>query len=206
MPTRAFSLIELIGVLAIIAIITALVLPRIAKVSPQVPVQTVHQANVTEVVVAMETLKTAVAAHLAQFGSLATRNGTPLNFSDSYDNFDAVLLSEGFIERPFSVSLATHSNLRLVRVSSLSATSTVDCSNGAYDLHGEGKNSINGASFALEAVLDGVTEENARALNDRIDGPHLGAAIGQPDLTGQVIYPKPGPDGRTEVHVYLLHK
>jgi hypothetical protein len=207
MNQRAFSAIELIGVLAIVAILTALLLPRLSRTSNKPDVmQTLNEAHITEALFAVQSLEAAVTAHLGQFGSLASFNGSPATFSGTYDKFSQVLLSEGLIERPFDVRLGTNSFLRLVNTSGLTAATPVDCLNGAYDLDGGGRNSVVGAAFVVEAIIPGVTEQEARALNDRLDGPRLAAPAGSDDLLGRVIYRKPGPDGRTDLHIHILHK
>ncbi len=204
MQQRGFSLIELVGVLAILAILTAFLFPKLSgKINRANIASTVNQAYIVETVAAVQAVQAAIAAHLAQFGSLSSQSGTPLNFDRTYDNFSQVLLAEGLVEKPFSVRLATNAFLRLVRVSGLSLDSAVDGSNGAYDQQGRGKNDVAGAAFVLEAVLPGVTEPEAHALNDQIDGPRLGATSGADDLLGRVIYRKAGLDNRTEVHIYI---
>lgn len=206
MKDRAFSVVELIGVLAILVVLTALLLPRLSSThrKPDV-IQTVNDAHVTEVLVALQGLQGAVTVHLAQFGTLPSLNGAPLHFSSTYDNFGQVLLTEGVIERPFDVKLGTNSFVRLVNIASLSTASPVDGSNGAYDLRGDGKNDVVG-SCVVEAVLCGVKEAEAKVLNDRVDGPQLGANGAADDLLGRVVYRKPGADGCTEVHIYIMHK
>lgn len=207
MSQRAFGAIELIGVLAILVILLALLLPKISRtISNPEPIQSVNEAHIMQASIALQSLQAAVTAHLAQFGSLASLSGNPLTFATTYDQFGQVLLSEGLIERPFEVSLGTNAIVRLVRVSGLTPTILVDGANGAYDLHGDGRNDVLGASFVVEAVISGVSEAGARALNDQIDGPRLGSTIGRDDLLGRVIYRKAGLDGLTEVHIYILQK
>lgn len=205
MKHRGFSAIELIGVLAVLAILTALLLPRISRKLNQANVlQTVNEAHVVQALASVQSLQGAVAAHLAQFGSLGSLNGTPLIFDQTYDKFAQVLLTEGLIERPFDVSLGTSAMVRLVKVAGYSPATAVNGTNGAYDLDGDGKNDVLGASFVAEAVLPGVNESDAKELNDRVDGPRPGATGSGDDLRGRVIYRKAGPDGRTEVHVFIM--
>jgi hypothetical protein len=207
MQQRAFSAVELIGVLAIIAILTALLLPRISHhVTKEEVVQTAGLAHLTETVVAIQTIEGVINAHLAQFGSLGSFNGAPPTVSGSYDNFSQVLLREGLMERPFGVTLGTNSFLRLLNASGLTATTPVDGRNGAYDLHGDGRNNVVGAAFVVEAIIAGVTEQEARAINDRLDGPRLSAPAGSDDWLGRAIYRQMGADGRTELHIHILHK
>ena len=207
MKQRGFSAIELIGVLAIIAILTALLLPRIKQMgaSPPNVFQTVNGAHLLETTIAVQGVRSAVNAHISQFGSLATSNGNPLNFDESYDQFGQVLLTEGLLDRPFSPGLGTNALLRLVKVSGLSTASPEDALNGAYDIDGDGRNDVAGSAYVVEAVLSGLTQAEAKALNDRVDGPQLGGGASGDDFLGRVVYRKPGADGRTEVHIYILH-
>jgi len=77
---------------------------------------------------------------------------------------------------------------------------------GIYDLDSDGKSDMRGAAYTLEAVIPDVREVEARALNDRLDGPRLGAGEGKSDFVGRVIYPTAAPSGMTTVHIYLQHK
>jgi type II secretory pathway pseudopilin PulG len=202
---RAFSAIELIGVLAILVILAAWLFPRMSRtVGNAGVVQTVNDAKVTEALAALQAVRTAAAAHVAQYGSLASLKGIPLTFSGTYDQFGQILLTEGLLERPFALSLGDQAFLRLVNVAGLSPASAVDGTSGAFDLDGDGKNDVAGASFVVEAVIPGVTEADAQALNDRLDGPRN--RPGADDLTGSIIYRHPPLGGRTEVHIYILRK
>jgi hypothetical protein len=206
MRRQAFSVLELVGVLAILAILTALVLPRITRVAQrQTTTQTINEALITEAVITLQSVNTALNAHLAQFGCLACQNGKPLVFPETYDGFSQVLLTEGFIEKPFQLSVSKACVLRLRNVSALTPVSAIDGLNGAYDLNGDGKNAVVG-TIVVEAVLPEVGEPEARALKDRIDGPRSRSGGANRDLSGRVIYLAPGSDGRTEVHIYLFHK
>jgi prepilin-type N-terminal cleavage/methylation domain-containing protein len=207
MNQRAFSLIELIGVLAILAMLTALLLPRLSGKHQSAPdvIRTMNEAHITEAMIAVQSIEPIINTHIAQFGSLGSFNGAPAA-SGTYDNFSQILIKEGVLERPFGVSLGSSSFLRLIGTSGLTATTPVDGLNGAYDLDGDGKNDVVGAAFVVEAVILGVKEAEAMALNDRLDGPRLAAINGGDDLLGRVIYRKAGADGLTEVHVHIMHK
>lgn len=207
MNQRAFSFIELIGILAIAAILTALLLPKISHSLHRTDViQTVNEAHVLELTVAIRSLESAINAHLAQFGTLASADGKPLAISGSYDQFGQILLSEGLLDRPFSARLGTNAFIRLVNVSGLTATTPVNCVNGAYDLDGDGRNDIAGAAFVAEAIIGGVTGVQAAAVDNRVDGARLAGPGGEANLVGRVIYLKPDLEGRTELHIHLLHK
>jgi len=204
---HAFSAIELIGVLAILCILATLLLPRVWKPA-QIgdTVGAVNAAHIQQVLANLQAIKTAATEHCARFGSLASRNGTPFPVPASYDKYDGILLSEQLLERPFAVSLGRGATIRLVNVSRLSASSRVDSFGGAYDLDGRGANSVTGAGFVLEAVVTGVTEAEAKALNDALDGFALGAGPGEDDLRGRVIYRGGDPGALRELHIYLTHQ
>ena len=206
MRRQAFSVLELVGVLAILAILTSFLLPRISRVAQQQTTrQTVSEAQITEAVIALQSLNTALNAHLAQYGCLACQNGNPLVFPEIYDAFSQVLLAEGFIERPFQLSISKSCVLRLRKTSSLTPASPIDGSNGAYDLDSDGKNDVVGANL-VEAILPEVTQPEARALKDRIDHPQTVSDGPNRTLSGRVVYLAPPLDHRTEVHIYLMHK
>jgi type II secretory pathway pseudopilin PulG len=199
-PGAAFTLIEMIGVLAVVAILASLLIPTIFEV--------ISNARLNETVAGCHTLKTAAMEHYAKFGSLASSNGTPLAFSGSLTNFDQVLLAEGLIDKPFASRLGASATVRIVEVSGLTSSTTVNAQNGAYDLDGDGKNDVVGAASLVEAVITDVPLADARALNDRLDGDSLGetSSSGQNDWKGRVIYHRPVPSRPFEVHVYLTHR
>src|ERR1041384_6386781 len=119
---------------------------------------------------------------------------------------DLVLLSEGLLDRPFAVTMGTKALLRLADVSGLSATTVVDGVGGAYDLDGGGKNDVVGAAYVVEIVISGVTEAEAKAVNDRLDGSALGAKPSGNDLLGRVTSRQPTPGSPREVHIYITHQ
>jgi prepilin-type N-terminal cleavage/methylation domain-containing protein len=201
-----FSFIELIGVLAILAILAALLLPRITnRANPARVVGAVNQAQVAQVLASIQAIKTAAAEHHARFGSLASRNGTPFAVPANYDHYDSILLSEQLLDRPFQARLGTGATVRLVNVSGRSVAHSVGFADGAYDLDGRGAG-LAGASYVLEAVISGVSENEARALNDALDGPALGANPGEDDFRGQVTYRGGGPAQPREVHIYITQQ
>ena len=205
---RAMTLVEVIGVLAIIAIVASLLLPRLQKTFGQKSggvIETVNDSKVDEALFNIETMKGAVVQHLARFGSLASRDGAPMAVSGAYDDYDRILLAEGIIEKPFALRMGTRAHIRLMNVSTLSAASPVTGSDGAYDLSGRGHNEIVGASFLVEAVIEGVSAVDAGALKARLGGPAMGGPRGN-DLKGRVILRRVGPGSGVELHIYLAHR
>ncbi len=198
---RAFTLIEMIGVLAIVACLAALLVPMIFEA--------VSSARIGEALGDLQTCKTAVASHAAKWPSLASDNGINLTVPVSmpYPSYDRVLVAEGFLDKPLASRLGTNATVQLVNISSLTADSSPDGSNGAYDLGGSGQNDVTGL-YLVEAIIYGVSQADARALNNRLDGAALGE-IGNSlhDLLGRVIYARPHAQGTLyDVHVYIAHQ
>jgi hypothetical protein len=77
--------------------------------------------------------------------------------------------------------------------------------NAAYDLDGTGvlPNNATGR-VVLQLVLTGVFEEDARDLNEKLDGRSLGTTSGA-DLLGRVKYAAAS-GGLTDVYIYVAHK
>lgn len=192
-----FSLVELIGVLAILVIRGVLIIPRILNRGGTVHAAgAANQAQVDQVLASVQAIKAAAAQHCARFGSLVSRNGTPFTVSGSYHKYDSVLLSEQLLDRPFRVRLGAGATVRLVHVAG----------GGAFDLDGRGARGIAGVGYVLEVVIPGLSEDEARALNDGLDGPGLGANPGEEDTRGKVTYHGGGPGEPPEVHIDIMHE
>ena len=196
---RAFTLIEMIGVLAVIAILAALLIPKIFEA--------INNARVNNAAVSYNSIKTALADHYAKHGSLISSNGTP--FAPSVGvatNFDHVLLTEGFIDKSFQVKIGDGTGNRVEVNTPVVAAGPVTAANSAYDLAGAGITVNDAAGGAVvEALIFGVTELDAKALNDRLDGPTLGSAVGTDDLKGRVKYNTSTGNGTT-VRIYVTHR
>ena len=201
-----FSFVELIGVLAILAILAVLIAPRIMnRANPARAVGAKYQARVDQVLASVQVIKSAAAQHCAQFGTLASRNGTPFPVAASYDGYDAILISEQLLDQPFAVRLGTRATVRLVNIGGRSFSGRLGFVDGEYDLTARGARGIARPSYVLEAVISGVPEDEAKALNDALDGPALGANPGEDDARGQVTYRGGDPSQPREVHIYITH-
>lgn len=200
------SLIEIIGVLAILAIFAALILPRISGRNNTVARATnaVHEARVVQTLAEIQAIKSAIESHAAQSGSLAFPATSASNLPGGTDtHYDTLLVQKGFLSRPFNTKLGTRSVLRLVNVTGLSQSSTVYETPGAYDLDGDGRNDVVGVHYVVEALVFGVSKADAKALNDRLDGPAMGTGPAAANLTGKVIWNGGSPQAPREVHIYL---
>lgn len=194
---KAFTLIEMIGVLAVIAILAALLIPKVFSA--------INEARVNGVSITINTVKSATADHYGKYGKFNTVFGTnDLATTGVITNsFDKILLAEGFIDKPFTAKVAggvaggdssTNAILRLV------AGGTDNAGTG-YSLDGTA-NATSTASFVVEAVMYGVAQQDAKDLNDLIDGAALGVTSGA-DTKGRVEYASGNP---TTVYIYVTHR
>ena len=187
---QGFTLIEMIGVLAVIAILAALLIPKVFNA--------ISSARINNASVSIETIKTATADHYGKYGSLTALWGTnnlPLSISDYCSQ---VLIPEALIDKPFAVKIGTNAVIQVVAPQSSSG------SGGWYSLDGSGSNSVAGATAIVEAVISGVAAQDAKDLNDQVDGV---TPLGVPDLVsadtkGRVEYAAPS-GGLTTVYVYI---
>ena len=194
---NAFTLIEMIGVLAVIAILAALLIPKIFEA--------INNARINNAALSYNTVKSALADHYAKFGSLLSSNGVLITAGQGVaTNFDRVLITEGFLDKPFHVKVAgggTNSYVRII--TALTATDAPDAINSSYNLDGSGAVNDAVGGVVTEAVIVGATEADAKDLNDRLDGPTLGSAIGADDLVGRVKY---ATGASTTIHIYVTHR
>jgi len=197
----------MIGVLAVIAILASLLVPKIFE--------SINNAHMSQTVLSCQTIKTAVLEHYAKYLLLASSNGVNLPASAFSGNpptltdFDRVLLAEGLIDKPFAPQIGTSATIQIVDISAQTSSSVNNAiGKGGYDLDGDRNNDVIGA-YAIEAVIYGVPQADARALNDILDGPAMGeiASIGNDrDFLGKVTYPNPPGNGTIfEVHIYITH-
>jgi type II secretory pathway pseudopilin PulG len=197
----AFTLIEMIGVLAVIAILAALLIPKVFSA--------INDARINNACISTDTIKTAVADHYGKYGKLATIAGTndltvpTTGTTTAYDQ--KVLMVEGLLDKPYTVKIAgtvaggdpsTNAAIQLV-------LGTASNNSQGYLLDGNNNATLNASVQVVEAVIHGVSAQDAKDLNDRIDGPSLGAALSAADTKGRVEYAAGSP---TDVHIYITHR
>jgi prepilin-type N-terminal cleavage/methylation domain-containing protein len=201
---RGFTLIEMIGVLAVIAILSALLIPKIFEA--------INNARVNNACVSLGTVKTAMADHYAKFGAIAYNGATSLPLTPPTDDFDNVLLSEGWLDKVLEAKISdnTGTMVRLRTKNAVSATAPTAPFTGAddpYNLDGIAAPSVNDtvAAIVCEAILTGVTVADARELSLRLDGANLSEAdTTTPDARGRVKYDSAA--NPTSVLVYITHR
>ncbi len=219
-----FTLIEMIGVLAIIAILTALLLPKIFQV--------LKDSDMTSTLTAINTAKSATIANYGKWGKFANADGTDLGIPDHGDiapNWDEELLKEGYLEQRFRVRIGNRqvgddggSHIRVMNISDNTRGAEVGLANGRYAIGGasgavdednvpvldeddnqvyESINDVVG-NFLIEAIIGGVSLDDALALDQRID---TGISSIDRGLTGRVKYDE-GSDSTTTVYIYIAHR
>ena len=216
-PTRTqqgFTLVEMIGVLAVIAILASLLVPRVF--------QAIGDSKINNAASTCNSVKSAINEYYGKFGVLgdnagAALNPAPTDGAPSEDWDLKTLVAGGFMEKPFAVKVGNGligstdggSRLRVVNIGNNAvgdaiATGAPALLQGAYDLDGDGDNDVLG-QLAVEAVIEAAEEQDAKELNDRIDGSTLGAALGSADEKGRVKYTV-ADAGKVNIRIYLAHK
>jgi len=193
----------MIGVLAVIAILASLLVPKIFDA--------IHNSRISNAVLSYNTEKTAVAEHFAKAGAFdKTTFGTNVLLNvgtpGGNANYDTLLVSEGLTDKPFLVKVGTNSYVQLADKNQAGSGILP-----GYDLDGNGTADTSAATFVIEAVIQGCTIDDARAINDALDSTvgGLGAlgegATPQKDTKGRVVYDFNG-GTTTSVFIYITHR
>jgi prepilin-type N-terminal cleavage/methylation domain-containing protein len=194
----AFTLIEMIGVLAVIAILAALLVPKVFSA--------ISDARVNSTCINIDTVKTATADHYGKYGKLNSFMGLTPDIPTNILSFDrSILLPEGLIDKVFSSKLAggdptTNATIQLLQ------TPTPAIGNGGNGYKLDGQNTVSNATFMIEAVLYGVSAQDAFDLHNRIDGQALSnppLTVGVPCGVGRVEYANTAP---YTVYVYITSR
>jgi type II secretory pathway pseudopilin PulG len=207
----AFTLVEMVGVLAVISILTAMLIPKVFE--------TINTARINAAASAVNTVKSAVAAHYAKFGGFADSTGTLLTpasvgASDDAASFDKnVLLNDAMLEKAFAVKIgdqiAATNKIVVRKIDTAADAAAITEATARYDLDGTGGIETNDGALLCECVITGVSTADAFALKVQIDGADLVAAkslkVGLAATAGRVKYPAIGAGTTGEVHVYVNH-
>ena len=180
----AFTLIEMIGVLAVIAILAALLIPRVFNA--------INQARVNGTAVSADTVKTATADHYGKYGKFDYLWGTN-QITMPITNYDtAVLMAEGLLDKPFSSKLAG-GDPQLMSHIELVVGTAAGPGNAGYHLDGSTtNNAVANSPYVVQAHLQNVAVQDAKDLNDSIDGLTLGTGnLTSADSKGRVEYTAP---------------
>src|SRR5204863_8936817 len=107
--------------------------------------------------------------------------------------------------KPFTAKIAggdptTNSTVRLILASTSGPNGAGYCLDGTTNLVNSPQQNL------LECIMGGVAVQDARDLNDRLDGLALGTNnLTTADIAGRVEYTAPA-SGLVNVYVYLTHR
>lgn len=208
--SRGFTLIEMVGVLAIIAILAALLIPRIMAA--------LNEARLNNAVLSINTAKAAAISYFGKYGRFGGLQG--IEVAKEQEKWDATLLQEGLLEKPFTTRLSTAADdptksfyANEVKLSMAENSDTVrKADDTAYNLDFDNDNTNDAkGKWVVEAVIRSVSLEDAIELNNRIDGDQdrLTYPLGESSVTtkGRVKFEPPAESsGLTDVYIYLAHK
>lgn len=201
---RGFTLIEMVGVLAVIAVLAALLIPRIFAA--------INESRINNAAVSYNTVKSAAMMYFGKHGRFGKAGGVAFGDGEvPFENWDRlVLLTDQLIEKPFATKLGSGAQVKVVAASAAGGAVSLD--DGTYDLDGaadndSAANQAGAAQYVLEAVITGVALEDAKDLNNRIDGdlPELGPDDNNKDLRGRVKFDCSG-GNVSDVYIYIAHK
>jgi prepilin-type N-terminal cleavage/methylation domain-containing protein len=173
-----FTLIEMVGVLAVIAILAALLVPKIFAA--------IDESRYNNTVASINSVKAATMSYFGKQGS----------FPSATNNFDQTLITDGYLETPFTPRIGASPDLLVALAASVPTP---------------GFNKLDGTSKAADGTvvyisLGSIPAADAWELSKRIDGVDMSAADNaSADDEGRVIYAEPA-SGKATVNVYMAHK
>ncbi len=195
---RGFTLIEMVGVLAVIAILAALLIPKIFAA--------INESRLNNAVTSYNSVKSAAMMYFGKYGLFGGVGGGPLA-ATTVTNWDStVLLTEGLVEKPFLTKVGTNNYVEVLPVGASGAFSAA-ADDGKFSLDGNGTNNTAPGLVVVEAVFQGVAQDDALELAKRIDGPYFpgSATNSYQHFYGRVKFDLSS-GGAGPVYVYIAHK
>lgn len=178
-PSRAFTLVEMVGVLAVIAILASILTPKIFSA--------INDARITSAVTSLDSLKAATVAYYSKNGSLPTTNA-----------FDQMLVTTEFLEKRFECKMGDGDLVQGV-------AGPAGFGNSGYMLDGTASLMTVAGTTVVQCLLSNVPVADAWELSKRVDGVDMSAGtLGTNDLKGRVEYNHT--TGNGTVFVYLGHR
>lgn len=173
-------MVEMAGVLAIIAVLATMLVPKVLSA--------INDSRINSTVGSLNAAKSAAATYFGNTGVFT--NST---------NFDLVLVSGEYLERPFATKMGSGSMVWV--------TAAPGNGGAGYTFDGVYTNTAtaNGASQVVECLISNVNIMDAWTLSQRYDGTTLSAAnSSSADGKGRVTYTFSSGSGT--VYIYLGHR
>jgi len=205
--SRAFTLIEMIGVLAIIGILASVVSPKV--------IEAIRDAKITSALSTARTIQSAAVNYYARYNyypvdgtKLAVSNGTTTGWFRNYGDqaqctaavttFGDILLSEGLLDQmKFTVGVNSNNTLSALNTAAFTAaTNAVAWNAGPVWPTVMCINSTNATLFAsavnptriIFLRIPAVTTLEAAGMKTKVDGPFQASDVSGPfDLVAKAI-------------------
>jgi len=172
-----FTMVEMVGVLAVIAILASMLTPKILSA--------INDARLNSTVGSLNAVKAATVNYFGKYG----------NFTNTA-NFDNLLVSLEFLERPFDCRLGSGADVQVV--------SGPGAAGAGYKFDGITTNTAS-AGVVVECLISNVYIADAWDLSRRIDGDSLSATNSSTaDTAGRVVYSYA--TGKGTVYIYMAHR
>jgi type II secretory pathway pseudopilin PulG len=198
-----FSPVETVGALSVIGMLAVSVLPPIFSM--------VNNSRLNGAAQSYMIVKTAAIRYLDQhvFDHPTTDLSSLTAQAEAATRWDSeVLRPAGFLDQSFVTKISERARLAISACPPAFASPTAD--NNAYSFSGftpTANNTTSEGKIVVEAILEGVSLSDARALNRRIDGEDsaVGEAVAGTDTAGRVKY-EFGSAKTAHVRVYVTHR
>ena len=198
-----FSPIETVGAISVIGMLAVSVLPPIFKL-----VNDYRLNGATQSYMAVKTAATRYLDHHLSEHPAADLTALTAQADEAARWDSEVLRPAGFLDQAFATRISRHARLAISACPPAFASPTGD--NNAYSFSGFtplANNTTSEGKIVVEAILEGVSLSDARALNRRIDGeePAVGENRAGTDVAGRVKY-EFGSGKTANLRVYVTHR
>ncbi|MGB9602815.1 MAG: hypothetical protein ACPMAG_08490 [Limisphaerales bacterium] len=186
----------MIGVITILSILLSLLIPKIFDA--------IEDSKINSIIKMYDTVKSAVAMHIAKNGKLVDRNGTAITYSKTVD---AELVAQGYLSGRIAAKIgigSTDPNSTYLGIGVIYGQGQ------RWDLNGDGVIEWSDYNYdrIIKIVISNLPRKIAWKLSQRIDGEALSATdVNSADTKGRVIYSEShgAGDVTTTVYIYVCN-